>query len=61
MQTVAIRPPLYASRVSAGFPSPADDYIDKRLDLNDLLVPRRCSFGSAMTPCAQQPYGQATS
>ena len=40
MQTAAIRPPLFASRVSAGFPSPADDYIDKRLDLNELLVPR---------------------
>ena len=40
MQTLAYRPPLYASRVSAGFPSPADDYIDKRLDLNELLVPR---------------------
>lgn len=32
--------PLFACRVSAGFPSPADDYIDKPLDLNDLLVPR---------------------
>lgn len=40
MQTLAYRPPLFASRVSAGFPSPADDYIDKRLDLNELLVPR---------------------
>ena len=40
MQTLAYCPPLYASRVSAGFPSPADDYIDKRLDLNELLVPR---------------------
>lgn len=40
MQTLAYRPPLFASRVSAGFPSPADEYIDKRLDLNELLVPR---------------------
>ena len=40
MQTAALCPPLFASRVSAGFPSPADDYIDKRLDLNELLVPR---------------------
>ena len=29
---------LYASRVPAGFPSPADDYIDQRLDLNDHLI-----------------------
>ncbi|WP_162472921.1 translesion error-prone DNA polymerase V autoproteolytic subunit [Methylotuvimicrobium alcaliphilum] len=30
--------PLFAGKVSAGFPSPADDYIEKTLDLNDLLV-----------------------
>jgi DNA polymerase V len=30
--------PLFASKVSAGFPSPADDYIEARLDLNELLV-----------------------
>jgi len=26
------------NRSSAGFPSPADDYIDKPLDLNELLI-----------------------
>lgn len=31
--------PLFESRVAAGFPSPAEDYIDKKLDLNELLVP----------------------
>jgi DNA polymerase V len=30
--------PLYISRVPAGFPSPADDYIDKKLDLNEYLI-----------------------
>lgn len=30
--------PLYNSSVKAGFPSPADDFIDKRLDLNDYLI-----------------------
>lgn len=30
--------PLYASKVAAGFPSPADDYIETRLDLNEYLV-----------------------
>ncbi len=30
--------PLFSSSVSAGFPSPADDYIEQRLDLNELLV-----------------------
>lgn len=30
--------PLYGYSISAGFPSPADDYIEDRLDLNELLV-----------------------
>ena len=30
--------PLYAARVAAGFPSPADDYIEGKLDLNQHLV-----------------------
>ena len=30
--------PLYASRVSAGFPSPADDYMEGKLDLNTHLI-----------------------
>jgi DNA polymerase V len=30
--------PQVTSRISAGFPSPADDYIDKKLDLNEFLV-----------------------
>ena len=30
--------PLFASRVPAGFPSPADDYIDQKLDLNTHLI-----------------------
>lgn len=30
--------PLGLSKVSAGFPSPASDYEDKRLDVNDYLI-----------------------
>ncbi len=30
--------PLYSSSVQAGFPSPADDYIESSLDLNELLI-----------------------
>lgn len=30
--------PLFLSRVRAGFPSPADDYVEERIDLNDHLV-----------------------
>jgi len=33
-----LRLPLLTALVKAGFPSPADDYIDKRLDLNELLI-----------------------
>lgn len=30
--------PFYLSRVRAGFPSPADDYVDRELDLNQHLI-----------------------
>lgn len=30
--------PLYSSRVQAGFPSPADDYLEGSLDLNEHLI-----------------------
>lgn len=30
--------PLFLQRVSAGFPSPAQDFIEKTLDLNELCV-----------------------
>jgi DNA polymerase V len=30
--------PLFGSRVSAGFPSPADDYVEGRIDLNRHLI-----------------------
>jgi len=36
--TVDIKVPLYASAVSAGFPSPADDYLELSLDLNQYLI-----------------------
>lgn len=33
-----IKCPLFSSRVRAGFPSPADDFIDTSLDLNEFLI-----------------------
>ena len=30
--------PMFASKVSAGFPSPADDFMDTKLDLNSHLI-----------------------
>lgn len=32
--------PLYGSKVRAGFPSPADDHLDRQLDLNEHLIRR---------------------
>lgn len=32
---------LYGHKIAAGFPSPADDYVETRLDLNQLLVRNR--------------------
>ena len=34
----SIELPLFSHKVVAGFPSPADDYIEKHLDLNDKLI-----------------------
>lgn len=36
----ALKIPLYCSKVEAGFASPADDFVEEFLDLNDLLVKR---------------------
>jgi DNA polymerase V len=33
-----IKLPLYQDRLQAGFPSPAEDYIETRLDLNEYLI-----------------------
>ncbi len=30
--------PVFSSAVSAGFPSPADDYLERHLDLNEHLI-----------------------
>jgi DNA polymerase V len=30
--------PLFSSKVPAGFPSPADDYLDRKIDLNQHLI-----------------------
>jgi DNA polymerase V len=38
LQKGHIQCPLYSSRVQAGFPSPADDYIEAHLDLNEHLI-----------------------
>ena len=36
--TTKLKIPLFESGVSAGFPSPADDYLDLPIDLNEFLI-----------------------
>jgi len=36
--TLNFQAPLYNTRVQAGFPSPADDYLEGSLDLNEHLI-----------------------
>lgn len=33
-----VKHPLFLSKVAAGFPSPADNYVERRLDLNEHLI-----------------------
>lgn len=35
-----VKLPLYMSKVAAGFPSPAQDYVEQTLDLNELCIKR---------------------
>jgi len=37
-QTTEVNLPLYMTSIEAGFPSPADDYIEGALDLNQHLI-----------------------
>ena len=37
-ERTSLRLPLASSTVAAGFPSPADDYIDVGIDLNEVLI-----------------------
>lgn len=47
--------PLFADRASCGFPSPARDYVESELDLNEYCIQRRSStyfvraLGNSMT------------
>ena len=53
--------PLFSGKVAAGFPSPADDYVEKTLDLNELLVQKPaatffvCAQGESMLGAGIHP------
>ena len=36
--------PIFANAIRAGFPSPADDYVEKNLDLNDLILHKEATY-----------------
>ncbi len=37
------RLPLFSTKVAAGFPSPADDYVEKRIDISEFLIDHAAS------------------
>jgi len=50
--------PLLLWRVCAGFPSPADDYVEEALDLNDLLVRNPpATFMMRVSGCSMEAAG----
>jgi DNA polymerase V len=42
-RTTKVARPLFTCGVSAGFPSPAEDHVDQKLDLNEFLIPHPAS------------------
>lgn len=43
LNTPPINLPLYSSKVSAGFPSPAEEHVEKRLDPSEFLIDQKDS------------------
>ena len=41
LYATSIKLPLYSSKVSAGFPSPAEDHVEKRLDPSEFLIDQK--------------------
>ena len=41
LNALAIKLPLYSSKVSAGFPSPAEEHVEKRLDPSEFLIDQK--------------------
>ena len=50
--------PFFEHTISAGFPSPADDYCQKKLDLNELLIHKRsCTLFITVNDNTLSQYG----
>jgi SOS-response transcriptional repressors (RecA-mediated autopeptidases) len=43
IKNTQIKTPIYLDKVSAGFPSPATDYMENKLDLNEHLIKHRAA------------------
>ena len=43
LHPISISLPLYSSKVSAGFPSPAEEHVEKRLDPSEFLIDQQDS------------------
>lgn len=41
LNATSIKLPLYSSKVSAGFPSPAEEHVEKRLDPSEFLIDQK--------------------
>jgi DNA polymerase V len=41
LRAAPIKLPLYSSKVSAGFPSPAEEHVEKRLDPSEFLIDQK--------------------
>lgn len=41
LNAIPVSLPLYSSKVSAGFPSPAEDHVEARLDPNEFLIDQK--------------------
>jgi len=41
LHAIPIKLPLYSSKVSAGFPSPAEEHVEKRLDPSEFLIDQK--------------------
>lgn len=53
----ALHLPLFASPIRAGFPSPADDFCERRLDLNDLVSHPEATFYAHARGDSMVDYG----
>lgn len=49
--------PLFAGSIRAGFPSPADDFSERQLDLNDLIKRPEATFYAHAQGDSMEGYG----